>query len=111
MSNRAVPQLNASTLLMRSVPRPAVPERSPPVPSASAGSRQRNQKSRPNSTLTTPKPANVARQPNNAANGAPTRAVTTPPPGTPVCLIPMAVARWRRNHINTPLVEAGLRKL
>src|SRR5262249_30586667 len=59
-----------------------------------------------------PRAAKAPRQPPTNTNGAATKATTTPPPGTPVCLMPMAVARSSRsNHAITPLLEAGFKKL
>jgi hypothetical protein len=59
-----------------------------------------------------PSAAKAPRQPITKTSGAANNATTTPPAGTPVCLMPMAVARSSRsNHTITPLVEAGFKKL
>ena len=82
------------------------------VMSRSSGSRHSAEKTNPKKKLMIPRAAKAPRQPTIKTRGAANKATTTPPAGTPVCLMPMAVARSSRlNHVITPLVEAGFKKL
>src|SRR5262249_2104005 len=94
--------------------RSSVTERCPAldVMSRSSGSRHKAEKINPKKKLKIPRAAKAPRQPPTNTNGAATEATTTPPPGTPACLMPMAVARSSRsNHAIPPLLEAGFKKL
>jgi hypothetical protein len=64
--------------------------------SPSSGSRHSAEKTNPKKKLMIPRAAKAPRQPTIKTNGAANNATTTPPAGTPVCLMPMAVARSSR---------------
>jgi len=59
-------------------------------------SRHDDEKTKAKSILITPMAANAPRQPTTSTNDGARTAASTPPPGTPVCLVPIAVARSSR---------------
>ena len=63
---------------------------------SSLGSRHSEAKINPKRKLTIPSAASAPRQPITRTSDGAKAAATTPPAGTPVCLMPIAVARSSR---------------